>query len=160
MELQLQITARNIELPEYIKTEIHEKAERLDNFYNRIMRCRVIVEVPHRHSHEGILYNVRIDMTVPGKEIIVKREPNEDIEVAIRDAFDAARRKLEDFVRRRRRDVKHHEETPWARISSLLYEKGYGFLTTPDNREIYFHKNSVLSVILYFTSTFISFLRE
>jgi len=145
MKIPLQITARNLELPKAVEEELRKKAEKLDTFYSEIMRCRVVVEVPHRHHREGLLYNVRIDMTVPGTEIVVKREPSEDLEVAIRDAFDAARRKLEDFARRQRGAVKHHEETPHAHISSLFVDKGYGFLTTSEGREIYFHEHSVLN---------------
>lgn len=144
MKLALQITARNLDLPEAFKEEIREKAEKLDKFYDQIMRCRIVVEVPHRHSHEGISYNVHIDMTVPGAELVIKREPNEDLSVAIRDAFDAARRKLEDFARRQRGVVKHHEETSHARVKELFPDKGYGFLITPDGREIYFHEHSVI----------------
>lgn len=145
MKLDLQITAHSIELSDFAREDIREKAEKLDKFYDRIMRCRVVVDVPHRHKHEGILYDVHIYMTVPGSELIVKREPGEDLTVAIRDAFDAARRKLEDFVRRQRGDVKHHEEIPPALVTSLFSDKGYGFLTTPDGREIYFHENSILN---------------
>jgi ribosomal subunit interface protein len=145
MEIPLQITARNLELTDAIRTDIQEKAEKLDRFYDRIMRCRVVVESPHRHHHEGKLYNVHIDITVPGAELVVKREPNEDLYVAIRDSFHAARRELEDFARRNRGDVKHHEEAPHARISAVFPEKGYGFLMTPDNREIYFHEHSVIN---------------
>lgn len=144
MKLPLQITARNFDLPDAFREDILERAEKLDEFYARIMRCRVVVETPHRHSHEGIKYNVHIDITVPGAELVVKREPSEDLNVAIRDAFDAARRKLEDFARKQRGDVKQREETGHARITRIFSDKGYGFLTTPDGREIYFHKNSVL----------------
>ncbi len=77
--------------------------------------------------------------------MIIKREPREDIKVAIRDSFSAARRKLEDFARKQRGDVKHHEETPQASITSLFPELGYGFLTTPQNMEVYFHENSVVN---------------
>ncbi len=75
MILPLQITARNLELTEAIKADIHEKAEKLNEFYDRIMSCRIVVEsLPKR-----ALYNVHIDMTVPGKELVVKREPNRDL---------------------------------------------------------------------------------
>ncbi len=142
MRLPLQLTVRNMSLSEAAETDIREKAARLDSFYDQVMGCRVIVEAPHRHHHKGVLYNVRIDMTVPGSEIVIKREPHEDLYVAIRDAFDAARRQLEDFARRRRGDVKTHEAPSHARVTKLLAE--YGFLETPDGREIYFHRNSVL----------------
>jgi ribosomal subunit interface protein len=145
MEIPLQITGHNIELTEAIETEIRRKAEKLDKFYDRIMRCRIVVESPHRRHHKGKLYNLNIYITVPGTELIVKREPHEDLYVAIRDSFSAARRKLEDFARRKRGDVKHHEEATHARISTLFPEEGYGFMTTPENREIYFHEHSILN---------------
>jgi ribosome-associated translation inhibitor RaiA/cold shock CspA family protein len=145
MKLPLHITARNFDLSKVTREEIHKRAEKLDTYYDQIMHCRVVVEVPHRHHREGLLYNVRIDMTVPGAELVIKREPNEDLDVAIRDAFDAARRQLEDFARRHRGAVKHHEELPHARISALFPDKSYGFLTTPDGREIYFHEHSVIN---------------
>ncbi|HAM51155.1 MAG TPA: 30S ribosomal protein S30 [Nitrospiraceae bacterium] len=145
MEIPLQITARNLDLPEAVKADIREKAGKLESFYDRIIRCRVVVEIPHRHQIEGIAYNVHIDITVPSAELVVKREANEDLVVAVRDAFDAARRKLEDFARRQRGDMKHHEEVSLAQISVVFADEGYGFITTPDGREIYFHKNSVLN---------------
>lgn len=142
MRLPLQLSVRNMSLSEAAEADIREKAARLDSFYDQVMGCRVIVEAPHRHHRKGVLYNVRIDMTVPGSELVIKREPHEDLYVAIRDAFDAARRQLEDFARRRRGDVKTHEAPSYARVTKLLAE--YGFLETPDGREIYFHRNSVL----------------
>jgi ribosomal subunit interface protein len=145
MDLPLQITARDIELTDGIKAEIAERAGKLDKFYDRIMRCRVVVECPKRHLNDGKLYNIRIVMKVPGGEIAVKRELNKDLYVAIRDAFDAARRKLEDFSREQHGAVKRHEEPPRGRVSALFPEKGYGFLTTADGHEVYFHANSVLN---------------
>jgi len=145
MEIPLQITARDIDLTDAIRTDITEKAAKLDSFYNRIMRCRVVVESPRRHQHEGKLYSVHIYMTVPGTELVVKRELDKDLYVAVRDAFRDARRKLEDFVREQRGDVKCHEEAPHAVISNLFADKGYGFLTTPDGLDVYFHANSVIN---------------
>jgi ribosomal subunit interface protein len=109
MKLPLQITTRNVSLSEAAEAGIREKAAKLDTFYDRIMSCRVVVEAPHRHQQQGILYNVRIDITVPGTELIVKREPHEDLYVSIRDAFDAARRQLQTYARKQRGEVKLHE---------------------------------------------------
>jgi len=145
MEIPLQITARDIDLTDAIRAEITEKAGKLDNFCDRIMRCRVVIESPRRHQHEGKLYSVHIYLTVPGTELMVKRELNKDLYVAVRDAFRDARRKLEDFVRERRSDVKYHEEPLHAVISNLFADKGYGFLVTPDGLDVYFHANSVIN---------------
>ncbi|MEW5745873.1 MAG: HPF/RaiA family ribosome-associated protein [Nitrospirota bacterium] len=145
MSPRLQITARDMELSDWIRDEITRKADKLDEFYDRIIWCRVVVEAPHRHRREGAPYNVRIFILVPGSEINVEREPNQDFQAAIRDAFDAAYRQLEDFSQRRRGEVKQHEEPPHARVSAVFPEKGYGLLMTPDGTEVYFHEHSLLN---------------
>jgi ribosomal subunit interface protein len=144
MELELQITARDFDLTEPIESAIREEAEKLGLFYDKIIGCRVVVELPHQHQRKGVFYNVGIDLTVPGGELIVKREPHEDLYVAIGDAFDAAQRQLQEYAERRRGDVKQREEMPRGRVSTLFPERGYGFLTTEDGMEVYFHKNSVI----------------
>lgn len=141
MKLPLQITTRNVSLSEAAADTIRDKAAKLETFYDSIMACRVLVEAPHRHKHQGIPYNVRLDITVPGGEIVVKREPNEDLYVAIRDSFDAARRQLQTFARRQRGQVKIHEAPPTGHVRDLHEE--YGFIETTDGREVYFHRNSV-----------------
>ncbi|MCI0469268.1 MAG: HPF/RaiA family ribosome-associated protein [Nitrospirae bacterium] len=143
MEMNFQLQTHNIKISDSVKDEISRKAEKLTEFYDRINRCRVVVDMPHRHSNEGGKYEVRIDMTLPGSEIVIKQQGHEDIAIAVREAFDAARRKLEDYGRRQRGDVKYHEAAPRARISALHMNEGYGFITTADGREIYFHENSV-----------------
>lgn len=108
MKLPLQITTRDVSLSEVAEQSIRDKAAKLDTFCDKIMGCRVLVETPHRHQQHGARYNVRIDLTVPGSELVVKREDHEDLYVAIRDAFDAARRQLQDYAARQRGDVKTH----------------------------------------------------
>ncbi len=145
MKLPVQITARDIDLTETIKAEIVEKASKLDKFYDQIMRCRVVVESPRRHPHEGKMYSVHVIMTVPGAELVTKHEVDKDLYVAIRDSFRDARRRLEDFAREQRGDVKRHEEPLRGRITTIFADKGYGFLTAPDGLEVYFHENSVVN---------------
>jgi ribosomal subunit interface protein len=143
MQLPLQVTLRDISPSEAIEAYIRERAAKLEQFYDRIIGCRVVVEAPVRHHRKGGPYKVRIDLTVPGDELVVDRQVDEDLYVAIRDAFHAARRKLEDYARRQRGAVKVHEASPHARVAKLFPEEGYGFLETPDGREVYFHRNSV-----------------
>ena len=149
MQLPLQITFRGFPHSDAVEANIREKANKLDQFYSRIMNCRVMVEARHRHHHQGNLYHVRIELTVPGKELVVSRErhdeqAHEDIYVAIRDAFDDAKRLLEDHARRQRGDVKAHEVPLHGTVVRLVPEQEHGFIETFDGREIYFHKNSVL----------------
>jgi ribosomal subunit interface protein len=148
MEIPLQITTRNIELSEPLKDDLKRRAEKLDTFFPRITRCRITVEVPHRYKKQelnAVEYNINIDITVPGKEIVIKNRPSKDLDIAIREAFDAARRKLEDYATKLRGDVKYHEEPPHGVVTSIFPDEGYGFLSaTEDGHEIYFHENSVL----------------
>jgi ribosome-associated translation inhibitor RaiA len=104
MKLPLQISFRGMDTSPATEALIRERAEKLDRFHDRITGCRVVVEASHRHQRKGRLYHVRVDLTVPGHEIVVGRErdddhSHEDIKVAVRDAFDAARRQLEDHLR-------------------------------------------------------------
>jgi cold shock CspA family protein len=150
MKLALQISFHNLERIEAVENRILEEAAQLDQFCDRIMSCRVVVDVPHRHHLVGNVYQVRLDIKVPGEEIAIVQEPAqhdpfyENVNVAIRDAFNSAARKLEEYVRRQRQDVKHHEVAPHGRVSKVFSQGGYGFIDTPDGREIYFHANSVL----------------
>jgi ribosomal subunit interface protein len=105
MKTPLQITFRGIDHSDAIGAHIREKAEKLETFFEPIMSCRVVVEMPHQHKHQGKAFNVRIDIGVPGSEIVVNRDNNEDVYVALRDAFDAARRQLDDYGRRLRRET-------------------------------------------------------
>ncbi len=150
MRLPLQITYRDLLPSEAVDRCIRERAERLGQFCDRITSSRVVVESQHHRHHQGALYHVRIDLTAPGDEIIVSRDPgmhrsHEDVYVAIRDAFDAVRRRLEDYARRHRRQTKVHEAAPHGRIVRLDVKNDYGFIGTPDGREIYFHRNSIVN---------------
>lgn len=150
MQAPPQITFRDMDHSDAIEARIRERVAKLEEFCERITSCRVVVEAPHRHHAKGKLYNVRIDLIVPGGEVVVNREEHanhahEDVYVAIRDAFDSAQRQLQDFVRRQRGDVKAHEPPDHGRVIRLFPEEGYGFIETPDGREIYFHRNAVLN---------------
>jgi ribosomal subunit interface protein len=144
MRIPLQVTFRNLRHSDAIESAISEKAAKLDRFYDRIMSCRVVVEESQRRQHQGKIFSVRVDITVPGKEMAVTHEENEDVYVAIRDVFDVAYRRLEEHARRQRGEVKTHETPPSGRIVKIFPGEDYGFIETPDNREIYFHRNSVL----------------
>jgi ribosomal subunit interface protein len=149
MEHPIQITFRGLEPTEALRRSVEERAEKLEQFFDKIESCRIIVEAPHRHHREGNLYHVRVRLTVPGEELVVARDPpehaqHEDIYLAINDAFKETTRRLEDYVRRRRGQVKRHRGPPHARVARIFPDDGYGFLETADGREIYFHENSVL----------------
>lgn len=146
MKIPLQLTTRRVSLSETAVAAIRKKAAKLEALFDNLVSCRVMVEAPHRHKHQGLLYNVRIDLTMPGRELVVKREPHEDIYVAIRDAFDAARRQLLSFARRQRGDVKAHIGVPVA--ERVFADHGFGFHHSDDGRDVYFHGDGILGAEL------------
>jgi len=148
MKRPLKITFRNMPPSKAIEDNIREKATKLDSFHDGIVSCRVTVEAPHRHHHKGKAYKLRIGVTVPGGELVINREPkrlvaaraghgeelekklvenheptthaaHEDVYVAIRDAFNAAARKLQDHARRRRGEIKTHKSKPARPLRKL-----------------------------------------
>jgi ribosomal subunit interface protein len=131
-----------------LEAKIREKAQKIEQFAEHITSFRVTIDQEHKHHRQGNLFVVKIDITLPGKEIVVDRHPDkhqahEDVYVALQDAFDASRRQLEDYVRKQRGKVKTHEPVPHGRIKELFPNEYYGLIEAFDGREIYFHRNSV-----------------
>ena len=162
-----QVTFRGLAHDAALEGDVSERVSWLEQFYTGIVRCRVLVEVPHRHRHDGRHFHVRIEVTVPGgPPIVVSHEPSlhgrlkdtedeahhkaNEIEsvhryagVAIHEAFDAARRRLEDFAREQRGTVKAHEAPAHGEVVELSNVDGYGFIRAGEQR-LYFNRASVL----------------
>jgi len=148
MQIPLQITFHGIPHSDAVEAKIREKASKLDRFHSHIMGCRVAVEAEHHRHHQGNQYHIRIDITTPRKELVISREHHdkkayEDIYVAIRDAFNAATRQLEDYARIQQGKVKTHDLQSAGTVTRMLPEKDHGFIEAEDGHEIYFHRNSV-----------------
>jgi ribosomal subunit interface protein len=109
MKLPFELRQKDVALTAALAEEIRERAGKLEQFFDRIMRCRVTVEGPGNHHRQG-LYRVKIDITVPGAEIVVDKQEAVNLERALRGAFNAATRRLEDHVRKMRGYVKTHGE--------------------------------------------------
>lgn len=149
MQIPLHIDFQNMDPSEFVEKRITERVARLEHHALHITGCHVTVEAPHHHHHKGNEYRIRIVLHVPGHEVVVSREPgtagaHTDVYVAIRDAFDAAERQLRDRTARVRGDVKTHEPQLQGTVSRMFVDKGYGFVTSTDGREVYFHRNSVV----------------
>ena len=147
MRIEPEIAFRHIEPDPAIEKLILEGIDALESAFDRIMSCRIMIELPDRRHETGNLYHVRIDLTVPGAEIVVDRAPpehvaDEDLTRAIADAFDRARRRLNDFAAQRRGEVKAHEESARGHVARLLPD--YGFIDADDGLEVYFHRNSLI----------------
>ncbi len=144
MQIPLQIVVRGLPHSEALEARIREKAAKLEEFHSRITSCRVTIEEARRHHQQGRHFQVSVDVRVPGKEVVANLAHDEDVYIALRDAFDSARRQLEDIVRVKRGDVKSHEPTQRGRIVRLYRKDLCGFIATSDGRELYFSGENVV----------------
>ena len=166
-ELSPTITFRGLPHSDAIEAYVRERVTWLEQFHPRLQRCHVVIEVPHRHRHEGRHVHVAIEMHVPGADpIVVAHEASrhgglKDVEgeelpkdagldeahrharVAVREAFDAARRRLEDVAREHRGAVKAHEVPAHGRVAEISHVDGFGFIEAGEAR-VYFARESVL----------------
>lgn len=144
MQVPLELSSRMINLDPALEADLRRRAAKLERYYDRITSCRIAVERPTgNHHNEGGPYRVRIDITVPGSELVASKEA-EDLNTAVRDAFKAAERQVEEFSQRRRGDVKTPVLPPEGRVVRLFPDEGFGFIEAADGREVYFHRNAVL----------------
>ena len=149
MQIDPSISFHNLEHSDAIESDIQRRIDELEKFHPRIIGCNVVVDAPHRDKHKGKIFEVRIDLSVPGDDIAVTREAgvnhaHEDVYVAIRDSFDAARRLLEDKVRKMSgHRTKHHPAISHGLVERIFEEEGYGFIKTEDGHEVYFDRDSL-----------------
>lgn len=109
MNKPLQVMFHGIERSVAVEDHVREKVAKLEHLHPQITACRVTIALPHNRQQQGKRFDVRVDISVPGKELVVNRERgDEDMYITLRDAFDAARRQLDDHVRAQRGEVKHH----------------------------------------------------
>lgn len=141
--LTVQLTVRDIPFSPALESHVHKRAEKLNRFFDRINSCRIVIDVPQKHKHHGKLFNVRIDLTVPGKEFVVTRKQDEDVYIAIRDAFNAIERQLEEHARKRHGRVKAHEDVMHGYVTRLISGQDYGFIEGVDGNEYYFSITNV-----------------
>jgi cold shock CspA family protein/ribosome-associated translation inhibitor RaiA len=150
MQVPVEISFQNSEPSEAIRSEIERHARRLEKFHDRITSCQVTVTAPATRHHQGNLFSIHIRVAMPQhKDIVVTKThadtaEHEHVLVAIKDAFGAAQRQIEDAARDMRGQVKQHGTEEHGRVAKFLAGEDYGFIETADGREIYFHRNSVL----------------
>jgi ribosomal subunit interface protein len=160
MKVALQVTFRDMPRSDAVEAEIRRRAAKLEDFCDRIMSCRVTVETPGAHKHQGKLFAVHVDVKVPGEEIAsTRRQENEDVYVAIRDAFEAVRRRLEDYMQRSRGETKRHEPLLRGRVVRL-FDDGHGFIEDGEGNEYYFDEAGVVRPGRLVVGTAVEFLGE
>jgi cold shock CspA family protein/ribosome-associated translation inhibitor RaiA len=150
MQTPFDIAFRHFEPSEEIRAEIAAQAQRLEKYSPRITSCHVVVNGPQTRHRSGDHFHIQIRVAIPeGKDVVVDRRHDdagerEHVRVAIREAFAAAARQVEDAAREMRGDVKAHAAESHGRVTRFLAGQDGGFIGTADGREIYFHRNAVL----------------
>ena len=145
MKLPVHIQFHGMEPSDALERSAREHIHKLETFAPDIMACRVGIELEQKHLHQGRPYRVRIDLTLPGHELVVNRVQNEDVYVALRDAFDNMKRQREDVVRQRRGQHKQHAQPLHGEIVRLDDKGGFGFIRTLAGDEYYFSRDNVAS---------------
>lgn len=148
METPLNIAFRDIEASPALEARIRHEAEHLARRAPRLTRCDVVLEAPHRHKHQGILWRVHIRLALPGGEVVVTHEgprdhAHESAAVALRDAFRAAERQVDRHREKQEGDVKAHAAPPSGHVTRLVPKADHGFIVLDDGQEVYFHRHSV-----------------
>jgi cold shock CspA family protein len=165
--IPVQVTFRGLAPSPTLEAVVRERVAWLEQFYRGIVRCHVVVEIRHSRRHHGRHVKTRIELTASGTDpIVVSHEPSlhgrlkdlgetthhkdADIDsvhryasVAIREAFDDARRRLEDVAREQRGAVKSHAVPAHGEVVEISTVDGYGFIQTGE-RLVYFNRASVL----------------
>jgi cold shock CspA family protein len=150
MLVPLNISFQNSEPSEAVRSEVERQAKRLEKFHDRITSCKVAIIVPQTRHRKGDLFKIDIRIAMPSHQDIIVTRTHDDVPehehilVAIKDAFSAAQRQIEDSIRKMRGDTKVHEEEDHGHVAKFLAGEDDGFIETADGREVYFHRNSVL----------------
>jgi len=105
MSFTLHIAFRNMDASSAAETLVRQRAEELEHLSDRITACHVVLDCAHRQNQISRLYQVHIDLALPGGKIVVNRDngsnhAHDDLQLAIRDSFDAARRQLGEYARK------------------------------------------------------------
>ena len=148
MQIPLEYAFQNVEPTEKIKALLHEKTNQLEKFHSGITSCRVHIRAPHQRQKTGNLFEVTIEVRIPGATLTVRADQrdmgeHEHLDVAVRDAFAAMAKKLNRKKQTARGDVKVHEGLLQGKVVELNHAQGFGQIAATDHRLIYFHKNSV-----------------
>lgn len=142
MQVPLQITMRNLDHSEAVDERIRTKAEKLNQFSDHIISCEIVVEQSQAHRQNGTLYNIRINLLMPRKkQLVVTNNEQENLYLAIREAFDDMSRQVEDAARKMKGDVKHHPPRLHGKIARLFDDGEFGFIESHNGDEYYFNSD-------------------
>src|SRR5437763_14986623 len=151
MDRPLEVAFHGVQSSPEVEAEIRDHVDKLERRFGHLVGCRVAVELLHRQHKTGNLYDVHVEMRVPGGELAVSHAPHRprdkyahpDLHVCLREAFRAAERQLTEYKRRLSGEVKPHEEAFVGQVSQLYPAEDHGFILTNEGTQLYFHRNSL-----------------
>ena len=152
MDRPLEIAFRGIGSSDEVEAEIRQHVDKLERRFGHMIGCRVAVELLHRQHRTGNLYDIRVEMEVPGGELVVSHAPHHPrekfaqptLQASLRDAFKVAERRLIDYKQQLSGEVKLHEEAFAGEVSQMYPAEDHGFILTHEGTQLYFHRNSLL----------------
>lgn len=146
MKQPMQLRFLGMEPSEAVAAAARDKAAKLDRFHPDLMTCRVTIERVDRHQQQGQHFAVRIDVTLPGEELSIDRVQHEDVYVALRDAFDDIRRRIQDSRARAQRKVKQHAGELHGKVVRIDAAEGRGFIETAEGDDYWFGRDNLAGV--------------
>src|SRR5438270_3828215 len=153
MDRPLEFAFHGVPSSPEVEAEIRDHVDKLERRFAHLIGCRVSVELLHRQHKTGNLYDVHVEMEVPGGELVVSHAPHHprerfaepDLEASLRGAFKVARRRLTEYKRQLDGEVKLHEEAFAGQVSQMYPNEDHGFILTHEGTQLYFHRNSLLN---------------
>ncbi|HWC62191.1 MAG TPA: HPF/RaiA family ribosome-associated protein [Rhizomicrobium sp.] len=152
MDIPLELAFHNMPPSQALASAVRREAAGLERFYDHIIGCRVVIEMPHKSHRMGQnAPDVHVLVRVPGREIVISRElahgrdrkSATNAYAVLREAFRAVEGRLKDYRRQQRGEVKMKEAPRPGHVTELVAERNYGFLASPDGEQVYFHRNAV-----------------
>lgn len=144
MQVPIQITIRDIPHSKAIEAHLFEKAQKLNQFSDKIIACNIVVEQIQKHQHTGKLYNTRIYVSLPRKvELAINHNQDENLYLSIHRAFDGMIRKIEDAMKKMQGDVKVHDDILEGKVVRLFRADDFGFIEDWVGNEYYFNSSNV-----------------
>lgn len=150
MQSPVEIVWHNMDPAPHVEARVNQRIKRLDQFFDRIIGCHVVVEASHQRHRQGNQYEVRLDLTLPGGALSVSRRPGDDhahfdVLVAVRDAFDAMERQLKRWNEQHKGRPEEQAGPPQGRIAEIDHARDFGQIAAADGRLVYFHRNAVVA---------------
>ena len=151
MQTPVEIDFQGMDAKPDVRAAIEKHVAQLEERFGRITAGRVVLKSPGGRHRTGGLYEINIHLALPdGRDVNIGRTPQDDerysdLPFALNDAFKRARRQLQDKVRELQGQVKQHDAAPIGTVVEIDPLGEFGFIKTGDDREVYFHRNSVLN---------------